>query len=109
MTNQSQLERTEYVQGHLFGCLKALKTFDAIRYIKDLGSGREYIRITDRLGGKAHLDVTGKEKDEILEDVMRLFLNSKDASICLPDSLVTAEDELMHIADLIENGGGLYE
>ena len=109
--NNTQIrdERETFIQGYLFSCLKSLKTFDAIKYVKDLENGDEYIRITDRLGGKAHLNITEKPNDDVFAEVSRLVLNSRDASIRLPETLVRDESELMHIADLFESRGGLYE
>lgn len=106
---QIRNERETFIQGYLFGCLKSLKTFDAIKYVKDLDSGNEYIRITDRLGGKAHLNITNETNADVFMEVSRLVLNTSDASVRLPETLVKGEEELMRIADLFENRGGLYE
>ena len=103
------MDRLEYIQGHLFSCLKAFKTFDAIKYVKDTENGNEYVRITDRLGGRGHLNVTGLGEDGIYKEVSRLVLNMDDASIRLPETLVTDELELFYIADLFDNGGVDYE
>ena len=103
------MDRLEYIQGHLFSCLKAFKSFDAIKYVTDSESGAEYVRITDRLGGRGHLNVTGIGNDDIFREVSRLVLNSADASVRLPESLVTDEMELFYIADLFDNGGVDYE
>lgn len=108
-STQFRDNRETYIQGYLFGCLKALKTFDAIKYVKDLDNGEEYIRITDRLGGKAHLNITGIGNDDVYAEVSKYVLYFRDPTIGLPETLVKTEAELMRIADLFESRGGLYE
>ena len=103
------MDRYTYIQGHLFSCLKAFETFDAIAYVKDSESGDEYVRITDRLGGRGHLKITNLSNDGVFREVARIVLNSSDASVRLPQTLVTNEPELYKIADLFDSRGAHYE
>ena len=98
-------ERRTFIEGYLFTCLKTMPNFETIKYVKDAKTDAEYIRITDYLGGKVYLDITGESDAEIFMDVARIVISSEDDKVSLPKSVVVEIEKMRAISFLFRNGG----
>lgn len=66
--------------------LKPMLDFDSCAYAVNEITQEEYLKISDRIGGVAFLDVTGMTEGEILKDVCKLVLI--DQARLVPDSYI---------------------
>lgn len=97
---KSQLfnERVSLIQGHISSCLETLPNFEAIKYVKDTNTDREYIRITDYVGGKIYLEISGKSDADVFLDVARMVLCAVSDDVTPPESIVLDNDEKARIS-----------
>lgn len=96
--------RRLYVEGHLFSCLKVFPMFEAVKYVKDINTKEEYIRITDSVGGKCYLDITKRTEGDIFLDVAQIVLMSTGEVKRPPESLVVDLERKKEIAPLFRVG-----
>lgn len=95
-------ERRMYVEGYLFSCLKVFPVFEAVKYAKDIQSKKEYVRITDSVGGKCYLDITGKPESDIFIAVATIVLMSVGAVKRPPEELIVDIETKKAIAPLFK-------
>ena len=93
-------ERRMYVEGHLFSCLKVFPQFDAIKYAKNIDTREEFLRITDVLGGKCFLDITGETEADIFIAVATIVLMSTLGIKTPPKELIIDLDKKKAVAPL---------
>ena len=97
-------ERRLYVEGHLFSCLKVFPVFEAVKYAKDINTKQEYIRITDSVGGKCYLEITGKSEADIFIAVATIVLMSIGTVKNPPEELIVDIETKKEIAPLFRIG-----
>lgn len=97
-------ERRLYVEGHLFSCLKVFPVFEAVKYAKDINTKQEYIRITDSVGGKCYLEITGKAEADIFIAVATIVLMSVGTVKNPPEELIVDIETKKAIAPLFRIG-----
>lgn len=103
-------ERRLYVEGHLFSCLKVFPVFEAVKYAKDVQTKREFIRITDSVGGKCYLEITGKPESDIFIAVATIVLMSLGTVKKPPEELIVSVEMKKAIAPLFKVESGVsYE
>lgn len=97
---KSQLfnERITLIQGDIFSCLKTLPNFEAIKYVKDPNTDREYVRITDYIGGKVYLEITGKSDADVFIDIARMVLCAVADDVAPPETIITDNDEKSRVS-----------
>lgn len=95
---QAYSEKRDYADT-LKEALMALTGFADVQYARSYITDEEYIRISDKVGGVAFLDVTAKTNGEILKDVCRVVLLD-DPKHTLPEGLITDKAEMIRIAPL---------
>lgn len=96
-------ERKTFVERTLRACLETKRTFEAIRYAKDPHTEAEYVRITDVLGGKCYLDITGEPNDRIFNDICRIVIAGEE-KIPLPPNYMTDAAKMFEVAHLFRGG-----
>lgn len=103
-------ERRLYVEGHLFSCLKVFPVFEAVKYTKDVQSKREFVRITDSVGGKCYLEITDKKEADIFIAVATIVLMSVGLVKRPPEELIVDIELKKAIAPLFKVESGVsYE
>ena len=98
-------ERRMYIEGYLFSCLKVFPQFDAIKYAKDIQTRNEYVRITDILGGKCFLNITGKNEGDVFIAVSTIVLMSTLGIKTPPKELIVDIEEKKKVAPLFKAKG----
>ena len=73
-----------------------LRDFDSIKYARSYITEQEYIKIADKLGGCAFLDVTAMSAECILKELASLILGN------VPRSCVTSKDAKRKIVSLFK-------
>lgn len=66
-------EKRKYAE-LLNAALMPMTDFNACEYALNSITQEEYLRVSDKIGGVAFLDITGMTKGEILADVCKLVL-----------------------------------
>ena len=97
-------ERRLFVEGHLFSVLKVFPVFEAVKYAKDINTKSEYVRITDSVGGKCYLDITGKAEADIFIAVATIVLMSIGKVKNPPEELIVDIERKKEIAPLFRIG-----
>ena len=95
-------ERRVYIESHLFNCLKVFPQFDAIKYAKNIEAREEFVRITDILGEKCFLDVTGKNEGDIFLAVATIVLMSTLGIKQPPKELIVDIEKKKAVAPLFK-------
>ena len=88
-------EKRKYVES-LNDVLKVLEDFDYVKYARSYVTEQEYIKVADKLGGCAFLDVTAMSNECILKEIALIILDS------VPKSCITARNVLRKIAPLFK-------
>ena len=74
--------------------LAPLTDFDKVQYARSGVAGYEFIKISDKLGGAAFIDVTGDTEEEVLKKIAQVILGQ------IPHGTVIGRDRLRKIAPL---------
>ena len=81
--------------GLLGECLKARNDFKSFRYYRS-ASGDEYAVLTDIIGGVLILDITGYNRERILQNVAEIITGR------MPSNAVTDRTRMLEIARLFK-------
>lgn len=86
-------DKARYVNS-LNATLAPLTDFDKVQYARSVKAGDEYIKIADKLGGAAFIDVTGDSEEELLKKIAQIILGQ------IPDGTVISRERKRKIAPL---------
>lgn len=96
-------DRRSYVEGLQQG-LNAFQDFEAIRFAWSIKNQAEYVRIQDAINNDVFLHVEGLTKAEIFKEICKVVL-AGDVAECVPDRLITDQEEKRHIVALFNKEG----
>lgn len=87
------INRKKYI-GALKECLEARTDFGDLVWKQDWGRSKEYLVLTDIIGGVLMLDITGKTEAEILHAIAMVECGKAPAEV------ITDRSEMMRVAQL---------
>lgn len=95
-------EKKEYIETVLNMALQPIQDFEAIKYARDSIMGREFIKVSDQVGGCVFLDVTAESLEGVLRDVCKVVLIRELKSGNVPPSIITDLEFKRKIAPLFK-------
>ena len=91
-------QKAQYVNEVLRCAMLPMDDFGSIEYARCSITEEEYIRVSDKIGGVAYLDVTAESMEDILKNVVKLILGAEMDLI--PKGLITDKPKLKEVSAL---------
>lgn len=88
-------EKRKYVES-LNDVLKVFEDFDYIKYARSYITEQEYVKVVDKVGGCAFLDVTAMSTANVLKEIAVMVLGN------VPKSCIASTDMKRKIAPLFK-------
>ena len=91
-------QKAKYVNEVLRCAMLPMEDFGSIEYARSSVTDEEYIRIADKIGSVAYLDVTAESMEDILKSVSKIILGAEITTI--PKGLITDKPKLRQVSAL---------
>ena len=91
-------QKARYVNEVLRCAMLPMEDFGSIEYARSAVTEEEYIRIADKIGSVAYIDVTAEDLENILKTVSKIILGAETALI--PKGLITDKPKLRQVSEL---------
>ena len=101
-------QRKNYIEG-LNVTLAPIRGFDTIEYVRSYMADKEYVRMSDIVGGVMFFDISELSLAQVLKDIAKSLLigDIEDPEI-IPKSLVSDYEQKLQIAQLFRPGEEEY-